>query len=256
MARSATSEETRFGIEPAQEIDIALTGTAYNRMRSFLTELGYLGTERILLKIGMVIFADDSSWYGDDFTRHPQSPSNWIRMEAPLSATSPRSVNESPALVSRSNFAPQATRSEKFPKGNLFVPAVSSPDFSSFPQLESLLVRTTYVPTPQSSQCYKKDPPGIKICSFTMSCHAQRDRTDMTAGGFRFITGQASCTNSLGDHCGTISTSIAIPCSFGGGGGGGGGGLEDFNNTESCYDDAECDFGYFCDWSSNTCSEL
>lgn len=41
----------------------------------------------------------------------------------------------------------------------------------------------------------------------------------------------------------------------GGSGGGGGGNLENLNNTESCYDDSECDFGYFCDWSSNTCSE-
>jgi hypothetical protein len=40
-----------------------------------------------------------------------------------------------------------------------------------------------------------------------------------------------------------------------GGGGGRGGNLENFDNSEPCYDDFECDFGYFCDWSSNTCSE-
>jgi hypothetical protein len=137
MARSATWEETRFGIEPGQEVDLAVTGIAYNRMRSFLRELGYLGTERVLLKIGMVIFADDSCWYGDDFKRHPQSPSNWIRTEAPVSAAELSQRHLASGLNQR---AQTSERGERVPKGQSFVPAFASPDFTSFPQLESLLV--------------------------------------------------------------------------------------------------------------------
>lgn len=95
-------------------------------------------------------------------------------------------------------------------------------------------------------------------------CRYVQDSLTTTAGNYFLGQGAALCEtvacpgDSGNQPCTNTyrTTWVKNTCSGGaGGGGGGGGGLEDFNNGygESCSSDWDCDFGYTCDWGTNTC---
>lgn len=246
------SAQEMFGLAPDQEIDMQLSAIGYDRIRSLLIDAGKSETQRVDLKVGRVIFADDSSWYGGSFQRSPNDPRVWINSEISAEAKNGVGLGSSRLQLPTGQESDKPLRSQLTSKWN------SPKGMEAFPGFDELVFPVSFVRMPsQSSACYKKAWWGMVSCYLGAQCETKRELTDMTAGGYQFQTGQAMCEDVLHNYCGMGSTTVAIPCSFSGGsgGGGGGGGLEDFNNGygESCSSDWDCDFGYTCDWGTFTC---
>ncbi len=256
LTRPPTPNELRSGIEPQQEVDIQLNGIAYDRVRSLLADIGYVGIPRVELRLGRVIFQDDSTWYaGSPFRRDARDSKNWTNVEKPVQAGNASvGVTNSLARIVPASDTSRSNAAGKPSTGQLPVGWNSLFPRDSFPQLDTLLIRTSYhtAPAQSSSNCYRIVNSQNVWCNLQLSCTHLKDYTDMLPGSYTIQNWPTSCTDTLGNWCGLDSTTTRITCVFpGGGGGGGGGGGE----SGGCWSDWDCFAGEYCDQGTGSCYE-
>jgi len=248
LIRPPSVDDKLGGIAPNQEVDAQLNAIGYDRVKELLTTVGYRDIHNVKIKIGRVIFADNTSWYGDDFRRDPTDPRGWINSESSAQAKSPTSIRSPRISMARSQASTDSTSLSHISNFGL-----DSSQNAGAVGLQALILRASYVRTaPPASDCYRKSWSGNVVCYWGMQCTTQKDLTDTVPGSYQFTPVSAMCSDVMGDYCGMGSTSIGVPCSFGGGGGGGGGrgGHEGngggYDGNGSCSGDFDCDFGYHC----------
>jgi hypothetical protein len=91
-------------------------------------------------------------------------------------------------------------------------------------------------------------------------CRYVQDSLTTNAGDYFLGQGSAlcesaACINEQGNQtCNTYRTTwVKNTCSGSGGGGGGPVGFD--NGYEGCTSDSDCDFGYYCDWATDSCQQ-
>jgi hypothetical protein len=227
LLRPPTLNELSVGIEPEQEININVRGVGYDRVRALLADVG-CDASRLKIRVGKAIFVDDTVWYaGSHFLRDNTESRTWKNVDKPKARDA-----QATASLARTGEAPLFARWNSYAR----------PD-SSLP-LDDFLLQATYrTSAVQSSNCYRIVNSQNVWCNLQPGCNHVKDYTDMMAGSYVIQSWPTSCVDSVGDWCGTDTNTIRIPC-VGGGGGGGGGSHE--GGGGSCYDDWDCDFGYYC----------
>jgi hypothetical protein len=84
QTRKPTSQETLVGISPGETVEIRLSVQQFVALRDFLTAIKYSSSiEKVDLRIGHVIFADDTMWYGEEFRRDSNDPTSWVPSRPP-----------------------------------------------------------------------------------------------------------------------------------------------------------------------------
>jgi len=84
QTRRPTSQETLVGISPDETVEIRLPAQQFVGLRELLKATNYPSSiDKLDLRIGHVIFADDTMWYGKAFRRDPNDPTTWIPSQIP-----------------------------------------------------------------------------------------------------------------------------------------------------------------------------
>jgi hypothetical protein len=251
LTQAPGANEVQSNINPQQEIDVRLNGVGRHRIESMLTDMGYLGAKDIDLRIGRVIFADDTMWYAGSFYRRDSSDSgNWIQAEAPIALKTPGGIDRLhhnvPLSDSLHGGVGAALPARSTTENSFF-------SFNSVVDLKTLLLPASHRLAPvQSTACYKIVNPQNVWCHMDPGCKVRKDYTDMTVGQYRIESVVTSCTSTLGSYCGLDSTTMGIMCVFPGSGGGGGGGGD---GGSGCWSNWDCFAGEYCDGGSGTCYE-
>lgn len=76
--RLPLADEQRVGLAPGESTAVQLSDKKFSDFQKFIAELRVPDSiEKVDLKIGRVIFDDDSMWSGGTFRRDPNNPSSW-----------------------------------------------------------------------------------------------------------------------------------------------------------------------------------
>lgn len=86
--RPPTIGEQTVGIVPGEIVEIGFSDQKYRDLQTFLKEARFPGVEKTALMLGMVIFDDDTGWYGQEsLRRDPNDPTSWLVVRPSASKT-------------------------------------------------------------------------------------------------------------------------------------------------------------------------
>ena len=230
-------------IVPNQTVDLVLSARGFDRLGSLLTTTGYHsgGPEKLELSVGHIIFDDDTAWYaGAPHQRDLNDPRTWLNVEQ---SSAKRKSNGLDSVVGTSQ-----------PKSNSTLLKIGLADrfassFDSSSRLTNLLSTPSFISQP-SVACYAELSRSYPGCGTFGWCGAEcryfQDSLTTSSGNYFLGAGDALCTraaclNESGEiNCNTWRGTTAKNTCYGGADGGHEGG------GTSCYDDWDCDFGYYC----------
>ena len=76
--RPPSADDRLVGIAPGESVAVQLADKQFANLLKFVTEVQLPGTiDKVHLKIGRIIFEDDTMWSDEMFRRDPTDPSNW-----------------------------------------------------------------------------------------------------------------------------------------------------------------------------------
>ena len=79
--RQPTASEQLIGIAPGETTEIGFSVQKFVDLTSFLKATNFpQSIEKINLRLGSVIFDDNTMWRGGFFRRNPRNPSSWINV--------------------------------------------------------------------------------------------------------------------------------------------------------------------------------
>lgn len=77
LTRPPSIDEQTVGMAAGEIVEIGFSEQKYLDLQKFLSEVRFPSVEKAGLMLGIVIFEDDTAWYGGDFRRDPRDPTSW-----------------------------------------------------------------------------------------------------------------------------------------------------------------------------------
>jgi len=258
LTRRARTDERLSRIAPGQSVDLALPPLQVNAIGFLLTATGYPASiETLNLRVGHVIFEDDTMWYGGSYRqRDPTDSTIWVNEE--------QSAKNHSSERGRVRSVMGSTRSNGLSKDGLAGRWNLSTSFEELAGTKALFSPVAYI-TKAPTACFDLGPTAYPGCGTYRWCGGEcrivKDTLTTDPGNYYLLPASGrcraiDCVTGVNQDCTTTQDTVAANACTGVGGGGGGGGPVGFDNSEqSCTSDWDCDFGYHCDVGTETCQQ-